>query len=122
MNARIRQFAVVALALFAGSAVAAGLAQTAESDRKPLVAIVVAGQAADQPAVVERARKVAADEGAQLRVPRTTADQLGVTHLLAAAGYDKVITVGVDRRVAITPVAARYPETRFVESSASTLK
>jgi basic membrane lipoprotein Med (substrate-binding protein (PBP1-ABC) superfamily) len=122
MNSRIRQFAVVALALFAGSAVAAGLAQTAESDQKPLVAIVVAGQAADQPAVVERARKVAADEGAQLRVPRTTADQLGVTHLLAAAGYDKVITVGVDRRVAIAPVAARYPETRFVESSASTLK
>jgi basic membrane lipoprotein Med (substrate-binding protein (PBP1-ABC) superfamily) len=122
MNQRIRQFAVVALALFAGSAVAAGLAQTAESDQKPLVAIVVAGQAADQPAVVERARRLAADQGAQLRVPRTTADQLGVTHLLAASGYDKVITVGVDRRVAIAPVAARYPETRFVESSVSTLK
>jgi basic membrane lipoprotein Med (substrate-binding protein (PBP1-ABC) superfamily) len=121
MNLRIRQFAVVALALLAGSAVAAGLAQTAENDR-PQVAIVVAGQAADQPAVVERARKLAEDQGAQLRVPRTTADQLGVTHLLAAAGYDTVITVGVDRRVAIAPVAARYPETRFVESSASTLK
>jgi basic membrane lipoprotein Med (substrate-binding protein (PBP1-ABC) superfamily) len=122
MNHRIRRFAGVALALFAGSAVAAGLAETAESDRKPLVAIVVAGQAADQPAVVERARTLAADQGAQLRVPRTTDDQLGVTHLLAAAGYDKVITVGVDRRVAITPVAARYPETRFVESSADALK
>jgi basic membrane lipoprotein Med (substrate-binding protein (PBP1-ABC) superfamily) len=121
MSTRIRQFAVVALALLAGSAVAAGLAQTAENDR-PKVAIVVAGQAAGQPAVVERARKLAADSDAQLRVPRTTADQLGVTHLLAASGYDKVITVGVDRRVAITPVAARYPETRFVESSASTIK
>jgi basic membrane lipoprotein Med (substrate-binding protein (PBP1-ABC) superfamily) len=121
MNTRIRQFAVVSLALLAGSAVAAGLAQTAENDR-PKVAIVVAGQAADQPSVVERARKLAADTDAQLRVPRTTADQLGVTHLLAASGYDKVITVGVDRRVAITPVAARYPETRFVEGSVSTIK
>ena len=33
MNSRIRQFAVVALALIAGSAVAAGLAHTAENDR-----------------------------------------------------------------------------------------
>ena len=121
MNSRIRQFAVVALALLAGSAVAAGLAHTAENDR-PKVAIVVAGQAAAQPDVVERARKVADDTGAQLRVPRTTADQLGVTHLLAASGYDKVITVGVDRRVAIAPVAARFPETRFVESSASAIR
>jgi basic membrane lipoprotein Med (substrate-binding protein (PBP1-ABC) superfamily) len=121
MNHRVRQFAVVALALFAGSAVAAGLAHTAENDR-PKVAIVVAGQAAEQSAVVESARRLAAAEGAQLRVPRTTADELGVTHLLAASGYDQVITVGVDRRVAIAPVAARYPETRFVELSASALK
>jgi basic membrane lipoprotein Med (substrate-binding protein (PBP1-ABC) superfamily) len=121
MNSRIRQFAVVALALVAGSAVAAGLAQTAETDQ-PKVAIVVAGQAAQQPAVVERARALAAEQGAQLRVPRTTADQLGVTHLLAASGYDEVITVGVDRRVAIAPVAARFPDTRFVERSASAIE
>jgi basic membrane lipoprotein Med (substrate-binding protein (PBP1-ABC) superfamily) len=120
MNSGIRQFAVVALALFAGSAVAAGLAHTAESDR-PKVAIVVAGQAAEQPAVVERARRLASDTGAQLRVPRTSADQLGVTHVLAASGYDEVITIGVDRRVAIDPVAARYPDTRFVESSANAI-
>jgi basic membrane lipoprotein Med (substrate-binding protein (PBP1-ABC) superfamily) len=119
MTSRIRQFAVVALAVFA---VAAGLAHTAETDQRPKVAIVVAGQAAEQPALVEHARTVAATTGAQLRVPRTTADQLGVTHVLAASGYDEVIAVGVDRRVAIAPVAARYPETRFVETSASTLK
>ena len=41
--------------------------------------------------------------------------KLGVTHLLAASGYDQVKTVGVDRRIAIDPVAARFPETRFVE-------
>jgi basic membrane lipoprotein Med (substrate-binding protein (PBP1-ABC) superfamily) len=116
---RLAQFVGVALALFAGSAVAAGLAQTSEDGRK--VAIVVAGRAAEQPSVVARARAAADDTGAQLRVTHTTADQLAVTHLLAASGYDEVLTVGVDRRIAIDPVEARFPETRFVESSASAL-
>ena len=105
------------LTLFAGlvlALVAVGLAQPARGDQ-PKVAYVVAGDAAEQPATVARVRTLAARDGAQLRVPLTTADQLGVTHLLAASGYDKVITVGVDRRIAITPVAVRFPETRFVE-------
>jgi basic membrane lipoprotein Med (substrate-binding protein (PBP1-ABC) superfamily) len=118
MNHRIRQFLMIVVAVFAISGAAA---LTAEGDQ-PKVAVVVAGQAAEQPSVVARARDIAADRGAQLRVTHTTADELGVTHLLAASGYDQVITVGVDRRVAITPVAARYPETRFVELSASALK
>ena len=104
-------------ALLAGlvlSLVAVGLAQSAQGDQ-PKVAYVVAGDAAEQPATVSRVRSLAARDGAQLRVPLTTADQLGVTHLLAASGYDKVITVGVDRRIAIVPVAERFPETRFVE-------
>ena len=29
---------------------------------------------------------------------------------------DVVVAIGVDRRVAIDPVAARYPGTRFVEA------
>jgi basic membrane lipoprotein Med (substrate-binding protein (PBP1-ABC) superfamily) len=117
---RLAQFMGVALALFAGSAVAAALAQTPGGDT-PKVAVVVAGPAAAQADVVARARAaVAAPQGvhAQLRVPRTSADELGVTHMLAAAGYDAVITVGVDRRVAIAPVAERYPQLRFVTASA----
>jgi basic membrane lipoprotein Med (substrate-binding protein (PBP1-ABC) superfamily) len=105
------------LILFAGlvlALVAVGLAP-AQGDQAR-VAYVVAGTAAEQPAIVERARETAARTGAQLRVPRTTADQLGVTHVLAASGYDTVITIGVDRRIAIDPVAARYPETRFIEA------
>jgi hypothetical protein len=116
---RLAQFVGVALALFAGAAVAAGLAQTSDNDQK--VAIVVSGRAAEQPTVVARVRAVAEDRGAQLRVTHTTADELGVTHLLAASGYDEVITVGVDRRIAIDPVSARFPETRFVESSVNAL-
>jgi type IV secretory pathway VirJ component len=107
-----RYYAVLAGIVLA--LVAVGLAQSAQGDQ-PKVAYVVAGDAAEQPATVSRVRSLAARDGAQLRVPHTTADQLGVTHLLAASGYDKVITVGVDRRIAIAPVAARFPETRFVE-------
>jgi basic membrane lipoprotein Med (substrate-binding protein (PBP1-ABC) superfamily) len=117
MNHRIRQFLSVVLAVFAISGAAA---LTAEGDQSK-VAVVVAGPAAEQPATVARARQLAKDRGAQLRVTHTTADQLGVTHLLAAQRYDEVLTVGVDRRIAIDPVAARYPETRFVELSASAL-
>ena len=111
MTRYLTYLAGVALAL-----VAVGLAQSAPGDRTK-VAYVVAGDAAERPAVVSRVRSLAARDGAQLRLPRTTADQLGVTHLLAASGYDTVITLGVDRRIAIAPVAARFPDTRFVELS-----
>jgi basic membrane lipoprotein Med (substrate-binding protein (PBP1-ABC) superfamily) len=113
IRTRIAQFVGVALALFAGAAVAAALASTPESG-KPQVVLLVAGTAAEDPEVLARAKAASDRTGAPLRVARTTADQLGVTHLLAASGYDKVITVGVDRRIAIAPVAARFPETRFV--------
>jgi basic membrane lipoprotein Med (substrate-binding protein (PBP1-ABC) superfamily) len=110
MNHRFVQFLTVLVAVFAISGAAA---LTAEGD-KPKVAVVVAGQAAEQPSVVARARDIAADRGAQLRVTHTTADELGVTHLLAAQRYDEVLTIGVDRRIAIDPVAARYPDTHFI--------
>jgi hypothetical protein len=112
MNHRIRQFISVVVAVFAISG-AAALAAKDEPRSPNKVAVVVAGQAAEQPTVVARARDIAADRGAQLRVTHTTADQLGVTHLLAAARYDEVLTIGVDRRIAIDPVSSRYPDTRF---------
>ena len=109
MNHRIRQFALAIAAVFAISGAGA---LTAEGEQ-PKVAVVVAGQAAEQPSVVARARDIADERGAQFRVVHTTADELGATHLLAAEGYDEVLTVGVDERIAIDPVAARYPNTRF---------
>ena len=48
------------------------------------------------------------------RVVKTNAEQLGVILMLAARGYDEVVTVGVDRRTAIAPVAEKYPRVRFV--------
>jgi basic membrane lipoprotein Med (substrate-binding protein (PBP1-ABC) superfamily) len=112
---RVATFVGVVLALLAGSAVAAGLARTDRGDQ-PRVALVVASE---NPAVLASARSAASRTRAQLRVPRTAAEQLGVTHILAARGYDAIVTVGVDRALAIAPVAARYPDVRFVETDAT---
>ena len=56
----------------------------------------------------------AAGSEAQLRVPRTATEQLSVTHYFAAQGYRTVVGVGLDRDVAVAPVASKYPNTRFV--------
>ena len=117
MNHRIRQFLVVVVAVFAISGAAA---LTAEGDQ-PKVAVVVAGQAAEQPSVVARARDIAADRGAQLRVTHTTADQLGVTHCWPLARYDEVLTIGVDRRIAIDrrrPLPAHALQSRSASAAA----
>src|SRR4051812_32534184 len=108
LRIRLAQFLGVVLALAAGSAVAA------EHGQQPKVAYVLAGPAATQPDTIARATAEAASAHAQLRIVRTTNEELGTLHVLAARGYDTVITLGVDQRIAIDPVAARYPHTRFV--------
>jgi hypothetical protein len=54
----------------------------------------------------------AAGGAVQLRVPRTATEQLSVTHYFAARGYD-IAGIGLDRRVAVAPVAEKFPSTRF---------
>jgi hypothetical protein len=80
------------------------------------VVVVVDATAGRDPAVLAEAQAAveAAGDGAQLRVPRTPTEQLSVTHLFAAKRYDLVVAVGLDRRVAITPVVHRFPDTKFV--------
>ena len=119
LRTRIAQFVGVALALFAGSAVAAATAQTERV--KPETVLLVAGKAAENPTVLARAKAASDRTGAQLRVAHTFADQLGVTHLFAARGYDTIVTVGVDRRIAVEPVADRYPGVRFVATDSNQL-
>src|SRR4051794_8444668 len=104
----IAHVVAIALALTAGSAVAAGLAQTAET-HQPKLALVVAGNAANDKDALAKARGAHAD----LRVVQRYAEELGVTHMLAAQGYDTVVTLGVDERTAVKPVRAKYPDTRF---------
>jgi hypothetical protein len=107
---RIIASTLAALAVLAGVAQAAG--GTGPSAHGG-VAVVLAGKAA------ERGDLRDAAQGATLRVPRTAAEQLAVTHLLAARGERTVIGVGLDRRVAVAPVARRYSGTRFVAAPAN---
>ena len=98
--------------------VVSGLAPAQTTPERRAVVVVDAAAASD-PAVLAEARAAvaAAGEDAQLRVPRTATEQLGVTHLFAARGYDVVVGVGLDRRVAVAPVASHYPTTRFVTAA-----
>ena len=88
--------------------------QTASASPERRVAVVI--DAAAGPAAVAEARAAveAAGSEAQLRVPRTFTEQLSVTHYVAAQGYTQVVGVGLDRDIAVAPVAAKYPHTRFV--------
>jgi basic membrane lipoprotein Med (substrate-binding protein (PBP1-ABC) superfamily) len=103
---------VLALAIFA-------IVQAAPASPERRVVVVVDAAAGRNPAVLDEARAAVARAGgeAQLRVPRTSTEQLSVTHYFAAQGYDLVIGVGLDRRVAVTPVAEKYPRTTFVAAS-----
>jgi basic membrane protein A and related proteins len=90
--------------------------QTASASPDERVVVVVEASAAADPAVLAEARAAMerADGETQLRVPRTPTEQLSVTHYFAARGYRLVVGVGLDRRVAVAPVAAKFPRTRFV--------
>jgi hypothetical protein len=101
---------LASLAVLAGAAQAAGGSSPAHTDG---VAVVLAGKAA------QRNDLIAAAKGVPVRVPRSAAEQLAVTHLLAARGERTVIGVGLDRRVAVAPVARRYPGTRFTAAQAN---
>jgi hypothetical protein len=91
---------IAALAL-GGATTQANVAQPRDS-----VAVVLSPGAAQRPGLIP------ALKGVPVRVPRTSAEQLAVNHLLAAQGVHTVVEVGVDRRVAVDPVARRYPGTR----------
>jgi basic membrane lipoprotein Med (substrate-binding protein (PBP1-ABC) superfamily) len=102
------------------AAAAAGCAQVAEGSQQKVL-VVLGGNAAHSPALIERAREaVAADHGAEvlLRVPQSSTEELGVTHMAAARHYDTVIAVDLDQRVSVDPVAQRYPNVRFVDVAA----
>ena len=109
-----------ALILLLAVASAAAWAQPSSGD-SPRVAIVV--NAGDHAAVARAEAVVAAARGADvaLRVPRTPTEQLQVTHLLAVAGYDAVVAVGLDRRIAVDPVARRFEGVRFIAADQATL-
>jgi ABC-type sugar transport system substrate-binding protein len=93
------------------AAALAGCATVAGAESGSGRHVVVVADASVPHATAVAAQR-AAGPGADLRVPRTETEQLSVTHWFAARGYD-VIGVGLSRRVAIDPVAERYPHVRL---------
>jgi basic membrane lipoprotein Med (substrate-binding protein (PBP1-ABC) superfamily) len=108
----LRTSLAVALAAIAAAGCATAAAEGPHHDK---VVVVLGGQAAHSPALIDRAQAAADRAGAQLRVPQTSTEELGVTHLFAARGYDTIVAVDLDRHVSVDPVAERYPGVRFVE-------
>jgi basic membrane lipoprotein Med (substrate-binding protein (PBP1-ABC) superfamily) len=99
--------ALLALIVFGGL-------QTASAAPEREVVVVV--DAAAGPAAIAEAEAAvkAAGPEAQLRVPRNSTEQLSVTSYFAVRGARLVVGVGLDRDVAVAPVAAEYPRVRFV--------
>jgi basic membrane lipoprotein Med (substrate-binding protein (PBP1-ABC) superfamily) len=62
-------------------------------------------------AALRQAERSGAD--ADLRITRTPTEQLSVTHYFAAKHYDAIVGVNLDRTIAVDPVEAEYPDTRF---------
>jgi hypothetical protein len=93
--------------------------QTASAAPERRVVVVVDAAAGADPAVLAEAEAAvkAAGSEAQLRVPRTATEQLAVTHYFAARGYRTVVGVGLDRDVAVAPVASKFPRTEFVAAA-----
>jgi basic membrane lipoprotein Med (substrate-binding protein (PBP1-ABC) superfamily) len=90
-----------------------GLQTASAAPERRVVVVVDAGAGPAAIAEAEAAVQAAGAE-AQLRVPRTPTEQLSVTDYFAIRGYRLVVGVGLDRDVAVAPVASRFPRTRFV--------
>ena len=85
-------------------------------ERFVLVADSSSGTSPAEAAAAVRDRERATGAEGEFRIARTPTEQLAVTHLFAAKGYDTVVGIGLDERVAVDPVAERFPGTRFVSA------
>jgi hypothetical protein len=95
----------------------AGFAFQAEGQAPtpPRFVVVVDASAGRDAAAIDAATEaVRSARGAdgELRITRTPTEQLSVTSYFAARGYD-VVGAGLDRDIAVDPVADAYPATHF---------
>jgi hypothetical protein len=88
---------------------AAPEAQTTRAAERVAVVVDASGPGAEQR--LAAARSDAAERDATLRVPRTLHDQLAVTSMLAAGGYDTIVGYGLEEYASIAPLAG---EVRYV--------
>ena len=86
-----------------------------QSPVPPRFVVVVDESAGRDAAAIDAATAaIRAARGAdgELRITRTPTEQLSVTSYFAARGYD-IVGVGLNREIAVDPVADAYPATRF---------
>jgi hypothetical protein len=100
------------IAALAAVAVTGAVQAAAAAPERKVVVVVDASAGPAVVAEAEAAVKAAGGE-VELRVPRTPTEQLSVTHYFAVRRFDRIVGVGLDPRVAVRPVAEKYPETRF---------
>ena len=116
----------ILLATIVAALAAAGFVVQAagQTERPARFVVVVDTSAGPAPETVERAAAAvrraegATDAEGELRVTRTPTEQLSVTHYFAAREYDAIVGAGLDRTIAVAPVEARFPGTRFTLASA----
>ena len=109
--------APIAVAAVALAALVSLSALAASGSRAERVAVVMERTVARDPARRAEAAAWLRAHGAANIAPRITngpTQQLGVTSTLAVRGYDAILAVGLDKRVAIDPVARHYPDLRVV--------
>jgi hypothetical protein len=102
------KFIVASLAgLVAGLSAAPEAPAPRAADR---VAVVVDGSGPGAESRITAARADARERNAVVRIPRTLHDQLSVTSMLAAEGYDTIVGYGLEQHAAIAPLhgAVRY--------------
>lgn len=71
------------------------------------VAVVADGSGPGAEARLAAARADAERRGATFRAPRSLHEQLSVTSLLAARGYETIVGYGLEERTAIAPLGER---------------
>ena len=106
------KFIVASLAgLVAGMSAASAAPAPRAADR---VAVVVDASGPGAEARIAAARADARERGAAFRAPRSLHDQLSVTSMLAAEGYDTIVGYGLEEHAAIAPLhgAVRYVAAR----------
>ena len=110
-----RLFPILALALVALFVAGFVFQAEGQSPVPPRFVVVVDESAGRDAAAIDAATDAIGDaRGAdgELRITRTPTEQLSVTSYFAARGYD-IVGVGLNREIAVDPVADAYPETRF---------
>ena len=102
---RMTKFIVASLAgLVAGLSAAPAAPAPRVADR---VAVVVDASGPGADSRIAAARTDARERHAAFRAPRTLHEQLSVTSMLAAEGYDTIVGYGLEEHAAIEPLDGR---------------